>query len=93
MLKELSVEIPLRYTARGSSFGFRLELLCPICHENFNDISTPRLEHGNDNYEAWMGRGDCAVVPMSCEYGHEWELCVGFHKGESFLFARKEDDR
>lgn len=44
---------------------------------------------GGDNYEAkWGGRGDLAVIPMWGECGSQWEVCIGFHKGQSRIFVR-----
>ena len=33
------------------------------------------------------GRGSTVAIRMSCESGHEWELVVKFHKGNTSLFC------
>lgn len=64
-------------------------LLCPVCGFNYNHIEPPYLTDGNDDYAAgWGGRGDLAVVPMWGECGSKWEVCIGFHKGQSPIFVR-----
>lgn len=68
------------------------EVTCPMCgHEYNRPVNVSRIA-GNDNYEArsegWNGRGDLVVVTMECEAGHTWDLCMGFHKGITTMFAR-----
>ena len=67
-------------------------LACPVClgdSGEFQHAGEPRVIPGNDSYEAgWPGRGDLIVIPFSGECGHDWELCVGFHKGNNSIFAR-----
>lgn len=63
---------------------------CPYCDLEFNHTGTFRKELGKDDYQAsWWGRGDLIVIPMQCENGHMWELCVGFHKGQLYMFGRE----
>lgn len=78
-----------------------LTIHCPICGFNYNHISAPRTltgwesSHGNTPSPAssrWSGRGDGFALPMACEEGHNWLLCVGFHKGKSFLFALPDSE-
>lgn len=40
----------------------------------------------------WEGRGSILVVPVICECRHKYDLCIGFHKGENYLFARVDPD-
>lgn len=69
-------------------------IMCPICDFNYNHVRAMETIPGNDNYEAgWTGRGDLIVIQMECESGHKWELCIGFHKGQNFIFARKAKRR
>lgn len=64
-------------------------LLCPVCGFDYTHFESPYLKDGGDNYQAnWGGRGDLAVLPMWSECGSKWELCVGFHKGQSSVFTR-----
>lgn len=64
-------------------------LLCPVCKGTYNHIEAPEMQNGRDDYAAnWEGRGDLIVVPLWGECGSKWELCLGFHKGETSIFAR-----
>lgn len=63
-------------------------LVCPDCGFEYNHIGEPRKVSGNDNYDAWAGRGDLLVIPFSGECGSEWEMCFGFHKGNTDVFVR-----
>lgn len=64
-------------------------LLCPVCEGTYNHIEKPSYQDGRDDYAAhWDGRGDLIIIPLWGECGSKWELCVGFHKGESSVFAR-----
>jgi len=64
-------------------------LLCPICGDinthstGFSDVyELP----GNDGYESGREvRGDVIAVPMRCENGHNFEINIGFHKGQTYL--------
>lgn len=67
-------------------------VLCPKCKCDFSRIRDVKTIPGNDNYESgWWGRGDLVVITLKCEGGHEWELCLGFHKGQTFIFGRDEN--
>lgn len=63
-------------------------LVCPICSFEYTHIGEPRKVSGNENYEAWPGRGDLLVIPFSGECGSKWEICFGFHKGNTNVFVR-----
>lgn len=72
-----------------SVFGFPFTtLICPICGFGYNHPGTPRAISGDDNYDAWSGRGDLTAIPFSGECGSQWELCLGFHKGHTACFVR-----
>lgn len=65
------------------------EIKCPICLGQYQHVESPHFVSGNDDYDAdWGGRGDLVVIPFWGECGHQWELCIGFHKGNSYIFAR-----
>jgi hypothetical protein len=71
--------------------GFRQykRLRCPVCRDTYQHVQRPQVLDGNDNYEAgWSGRGDLIIVPVEGECMHRWQLCLGFHKGETFCFVR-----
>lgn len=64
-------------------------LQCPLCRDTYQHTDTPQTIAGNDNYAAgWEGRGDLLMIPIEGECGHLWEICFGFHKGETFVFVR-----
>lgn len=64
-------------------------LLCPICRNNYQHMERPESQNSRDSYGAnWEGRGDLIIVPMSGECGSKWELCLGFHKGDTVIFSR-----
>ena len=71
------------------SDGASRDLKCPICNFNYQHVGTPTVIDGQDVYKAgWDGRGDLIVIPVNGECGHKWELCFGFHKGNTAAFAR-----
>lgn len=77
-----------------SIFYDKNSIRCPNCESMgdtglYTHVSSAKIVNGNDNYEAgWEGRGDLTVIRFYCEAGHTWELCIGFHKGNSYLFKR-----
>jgi len=79
----------------GWQNGTARNLNCPVCGDNFQhvgkDVGEPRLIDGQNAYAAWDGKGDLVVVPVVGECGHKWELCFGFHKGNTAAFARTLD--
>lgn len=69
--------------------GTPTALRCPTCQFGYQRWGAPQVIKGNDHYEAgWVGQGDLLIVPMKGECGHNWELCIGFHKGISGIFVR-----
>lgn len=62
-------------------------MICPVCDEwrkqkeYCNHIHDTEFISGNDNYEAWYGRGGLHKIRFWCENGHSYSLCFGFHKG------------
>ncbi|MBW2431184.1 MAG: hypothetical protein JRF56_19680 [Deltaproteobacteria bacterium] len=63
-------------------------LVCPLCGDKYTHLKFPKVIFGKDNYEAWEGRGDLIIIPVECECGSKWELCLGYHKGYNLLFSR-----
>ena len=53
-------------------------IICPKCHGDYVHTERPTPDASNEF------RGDAWRIPMWCEYGHEWELVIGHHKGQSF---------
>lgn len=63
---------------------------CPLCGDsNVSWGDTVELK-GNDAYEAWSGRGNCLEIKMTCEQNHNFNLCLGFHKGNTYLFCSSD---
>jgi hypothetical protein len=83
---------PLNSVLRTTYWDEREEqysmLVCPDCNFEYTHIGEPRKVSGNDNYAAWLGRGDFLVIPFWGECGSEWEICFGFHKGQTDAFVR-----
>ncbi len=65
-----------------------LQVFCPVCGGNNNHVREPEPLSGHDD---WHGSGGGVRVPMWCECGHNWSVCLGFHKGESFMFAASDE--
>ncbi|HKP51605.1 MAG TPA: hypothetical protein VJ183_03030 [Chloroflexia bacterium] len=66
-----------------------LDLHCPVCGHEYNHPLDPIRIDGEDSYKAgWPGRGDLLLIPVEGECGHLWELCIGFHKGQTAIFVR-----
>lgn len=60
-------------------------IVCPKCGFDYSHIGDIKI-HNSDNYNAWAGRGECIIIPVSGECGHEWEICIGYHKGKNHIF-------
>lgn len=64
-------------------------LLCPVCYDQLIHTQSPRVLSGEDNYKAgWGGRGNLISIPMWCENGHSFKICLGSHKGETVIYIR-----
>jgi len=66
-------------------------LRCPICNFDYQHFGDPERISGKDDYKAWHGRGDLLRIPFWGECGHNWYICIGFHKGQSFAFVEVGD--
>ena len=62
-------------------------LVCPICQYDHTHIGTPKVVDSQDNYKAWVGRGDKIVLPVESECGSEFQICFGYHKGQNFIYT------
>jgi hypothetical protein len=72
----------------------RHKVVCPVCGFDYAHLIGTRLVSGNDNYAAgWGGRGDLVAVHFEGECGHDWEICFGFHKGQTFTFVRRLSEK
>lgn len=65
---------------------------CPCCGGTNNHVEPPYLVTGDDYKCGWDGRGERIVVPFWGECSSKWQINVGFHKGESFIFVRIIED-
>jgi hypothetical protein len=65
-------------------------LRCPVCHDTYqHTMRTPKPIDAEDNYQAgWGGRSELLLIPVEGVCGHLWEICLGFHKGETFASVR-----
>jgi hypothetical protein len=64
-----------------------LDVICPVCGFNYSRIQNQKLIDGNDDYQAWAGRGDVVKLLFVGECGAEWHMCFGFHKGTTYAYA------
>lgn len=64
-------------------------LECPVCGFNYTHTYGPiEVFKGNDNNDAsQIVRGDVIAIPMRCEDGCKFVLCMGFHKGHHMIFG------
>lgn len=93
---------PDEYWGEGlcaEQFGSAAHIECPKCGcENCHVLGARNLrgyetDRAPDDLPCtgdvgWAGRGDGVVVEMCCESGCAWQLCIGFHKGDAFMFTR-----
>lgn len=71
----------------GNSYSYKLK--CPICGSTDQHARTPERSGNTVPYgDKWGGKGDLLVIPVEGECSHVWEICLGFHKGETICFAR-----
>jgi hypothetical protein len=63
------------------------KIKCPVCGGNFSHTLDITRRPGEDRAgSAWAGRGNVDVIEFEGECGHYWALCLGFHKGETYMF-------
>ena len=67
------------------------DMICPLCGERYSRVENLKRIDGEDNYKAWVGRGDCVKVLFESECGSLWYLCFGFHKGITQAFIEVLD--
>jgi len=64
-------------------------LLCPKCGFEYThlDSQTYVLSGGDDYIARAKVRGDVIILPGSCESGHRFRICLGQHKGHTYVWA------
>jgi hypothetical protein len=68
-------------------------MVCPVCKDTYSHQYKIEEVDGQDDYRAgWGGRGDLTVISYFGECGHQWEICLGFHKGQTYAFVNIRDD-
>ena len=82
------IDTVLRMTRFSGRAGLYSMLGCPDCSFEYTHVGEPRKVSGNDDYAAWLGRGDFLIIPFTGECGSEWEICFGCHKGQTDVFVR-----
>ncbi|MBY0547055.1 MAG: hypothetical protein K2W95_07160 [Candidatus Obscuribacterales bacterium] len=63
---------------------------CPYCSEKDGDswFAEAELRRASKDYGAeWGGMDNLVVIPMTCQSSHCYDLCVGHHKGSSYMFV------
>lgn len=68
-----------------NGMGWGVSVKCPICSCENVHLASAENRSGNDDYQAWGGRGDAVYVEMFCESGCSWDLRLGFHKGTTYM--------
>lgn len=71
---------------------FNTKILCPMCGYNYVHFGEPLYKCSGDKWGvAWRGRGNAIKIPMYCEDDHKWDLVIGHHKGETFIYCESKD--
>jgi hypothetical protein len=65
---------------------------CPCCGFEYVDFGSPDFISRGDYQNEWHGRGQLLVIPFQGECGGAWDLCFGFHKGNTMAFIRIRKD-
>jgi hypothetical protein len=77
----------------SGALGALFLLKCPVCGFDYNHFQNASYVHSNDKSgSAWMGRGDLIRLTFRAECGHHWSLCLGYHKGQIFVYAEESMD-
>jgi len=66
-------------------------ICCPVCGFDYSHQAGEITILSSDNYRAWAGRGEVIVIPFEGECGHKWKLCIGYHKGQNYIFNEVEE--
>jgi hypothetical protein len=78
---------------RGLAAG-DIGIKCPICDFEYVHVATATNKVSVDGHTSvWVGTGGLFVVEFNGECGHKFELCFGFHKGNTAFFCRFDDSQ
>lgn len=80
------IDAPLRRFLEFGDNYFADKIICPVCGFDYGHVGEIQILQ-SDHYKAWEGRGHCIVIPIEGECGHVWNICIGFHKGQNFMFV------
>lgn len=71
------------------------ELRCPLCDDIYVHFEGPPEKiNGKDGYLAAPEvRGNVLAIPMWCENGHHFVLCLGEHKGNMQVWCVEDKER
>lgn len=90
-LKNIDLNSCLHWSATPFVEGFNLA--CPRCSSEFFTLHPMQERKGNDNYEAWQGRGDLQILEFNCiSCWHSTQIRLGFHKGQIVLYAMHDSE-
>lgn len=70
----------------ADGIGAASQLLCPVCGDTYTHQGDP-VQPCSASPKGIYVNGDCLVIPMGCERGCSFALCVGQHKGGTFVWA------
>lgn len=77
----------VEYSERFKTLNVDL-LKCPICRSDAQHIDAPFVIDADAEPAGWGGSGDLILIPLWCEVGHRWQICLAFHEGRSYSFVR-----
>lgn len=72
----------IEQTGSSEFAPFGLCITCPVCGGDYVCPMGPGVAG------LWAGRGSATFIRMDCEAGHNFEIGIGFHKGQSWIFTR-----
>jgi hypothetical protein len=73
------------FTGNGNN---HMQLQCPLCGNTWVhiELADAVCDETTDDYTSPGGtRGEWISIPAWCEADHEWDIVLGFHKGETFV--------
>jgi hypothetical protein len=80
------------FTGNGNN---HMQLQCPLCGNTWVhiELADAVCDETTDDYTSPGGtRGEWISIPAWCEADHEWDIVLGFHKGETFVDVTQRKD-
>lgn len=68
--------------------GLEGAINCPVCGFDYTHVSDVNVIPGFDDYRATRKvRGDVIKISMYCESRHTFDVMIGFHKGQNYVWC------